>query len=179
MAKGKIFIGEIMGDMVTALSSMSGDMTDVVSELQNVNTTVGQGVQAGNVVAGDGLSVILNDSEFSYVGGGSAMYEEIGKAKCFANGKIRVSGAILHTGNAAAAKLFYSLDNGTTKTEIGVSDSTTVFRTVGKDIAVSSMQEVILYLYSGFAGTLKCQAGSCKVSYDLVNLANDGFIIKV
>jgi hypothetical protein len=179
MAKGKIFIGEIMGDMVTALSSMSGDMVAVVSELQAVNETVGQGVQAGNVVAGDGLSVILNENEFSYAGSGSAMYEEIGRVKCFANGTIRLSGAILHTGNATAAKLFYSLDNGTTKTEIGVSDSKTVFRTVSKDIAVSSMQEVILYLYSGYTGTPKCQAGSCKVSYDLVNLANDGFVIKV
>lgn len=171
MAGSDLFIGEMLEKLNTKLDLV----TLKLDTLHEINTTVGQSVSSGNVIPGNSKAVILNNADII---AGSNATVEVGRVKIFAKGKITVSGKIKHSsGNFAA--LLYSFDGGTTKTRIG-SQAGTTYTLVSDQLAVTDMQELILYLQNTVSGnTATIEANSCKVSYDVVNLAVDGYILKV
>jgi hypothetical protein len=187
MAKGKIFIGEIMADMVTALGSIDDTMLsqitkidEQIAELQTINTTVAQTVTSGNLESGtENIISITHTEKSSSVGSPT----EICRFKSFALGKVNLSAMLQCSHNYNYAKLKYSKDGGTTKIQIGsaVGSPAVTWALVQGDINVAIGDEVILYVAIDDAGgyTVKAQANSAKASYNLLNLSTDGYFVKV
>lgn len=181
MAGLQLYIQKMFADMQTALSSVQTDMAaqslkidDTITELQNINVSVGQGIQAGNVNAGTEEEVIYN-TVAKATAVGSLL---IGSMACFANGVVTIQGEVQAGAvSQSAAFLEYSIDGGTTKIEIGEL-TTTSYVVVSKDISVTANTVIQMYLRSGI-GTATLKANTGKITYDLINLAVDGVIVKV
>ena len=181
MAKGKIFIGEIMGDMVASLGSLETamdsqvlKMDDQITELQVINTTVGQGISSGNLIPAD-TGAVLNTVDITAQ---STLKASVGKVKCFGKGKVRVRGEIkTASGTGAKAILYYSL-NGAADVQVQAAVAET-YSVVSADIAVKDLDEIELKIFANTGATATIKANTGIVGYDLVNLAGDGYIVKV
>lgn len=188
MAKGKIFIGDIMADMVAALGSIDDTMLSQIAktdeqiiELQNINDTVGQGIQAGNIIDGTENIIVLNAANVVATATSADAYAEIGRVKCFSKGKIRISGRIVHATSSARAQMCYSTDGGTTKILFGT-EVANVETDQTVNINVTDGLEVIVFIKSRYAsgsGASTCIAETGTVSFNLINLVTDGFVVKV
>lgn len=181
MAKGKIFIGEIMADMVAALGSIDDTMLSQIAktdeqiiELQTINDNIGQSISAGNIKSGTENIILLSETDKTITNQQTAI--EIGRIKSFAYGKINISAEIL--GASAYTYLQYSI-NGGTKVSIGAAASAS-YTVRSADINVAFNDEVIVYLSTvGVASSGSYKGGSGTVKYDLLNLVSDGFVVKV
>lgn len=184
MAKGKIFIGEIMADMVTALGSIDDTMIsqitkidEQITELQEINNSVGQSIQTGKIAAGTENVLILNDTEINTNG---TVTKEIGAAKVYADGSLKIGAMIRRVGTNSTLFLKYAINAGA-QTNIGtVPTANGSFELRETTITVSANDIVRLYI-TGVSGNdhLVYQANSGKIEYDLVNVATDGYIIKI
>lgn len=183
MASGKIFIGNIMADMVDALGSMEESMEDQIdkmddqiAELENINTAVGQTVISGNLGIGTDNTLILNTSDININGSGTT---EVARVNSFAKGTITITGKIKSNTPSGTATLQYSIDNGSTKVNVGTTQSTG-YVSVSANVNITTTTTIIIYFnynWGGNIGTL--EANSCKINYNVLNLAVDGYIVKI
>lgn len=175
MAGATIYLGNLFGSMVTALNAQIAKLDTMITNLSNINTSVGSGIQKGVVLASANQRLILNTAD---VTSSTSAWVEIGRAKIFCDGKIRLIVNAKHSPGGAYSEVTYSIDAGVTKLTIR-RPLTVAYADYSLDIAVSNLQEIIFYCSGGTSGTTTVSANGMRVAYDVKNLAVDGYVIKI
>lgn len=183
MASGKIFIGNIMEDMVSALGSMEESMADQIikadeqiskmddqiSELQNINSSVAQSVNSIIVKADTTQNeIIMNPSALE----GS---QNVSSYKCFASGVITITGQ-LRTGHSSYAASF--------KISVDGAAATTLFSTINTGFTSFSVNTIVssgsqLTFSISTTGSNPYLAAGCKITFAESDIMQSGGFIKL
>lgn len=186
MAKGKIFIGEIMGDMVNALNTMESTMEtgttqqlakidEQIEGLQKVNTTVGMSILEGKVIPGENNVIVFNDTEMTSIGNNRIT---VGKAIAYALGEVSIEATIKGNDPGLYAGFYYKINDGSLVTVGTKQGNTWGKKSTNISVNVGDAIELLIGP-QGVNVNVILQEKSCKMSYDLVNVANDGYLVKV
>lgn len=171
MAK-KIYLGTMIEALKTQIDSMVTTLSAHTTALGNINTAVGQQIISGNAKASDTVKLTATHAEITST---PSTYTEVCRAKLFVNGKVRFKMTGKSTGGTNG--LYYSVDGGTTKVAIKTG-MTTSYVEYSLDVNVTSLQEVIFYIYVASAGVTNAQANSTKICYDMLVLPVDGYVFQ-
>lgn len=183
MAGKNVYLGKMLqgleaniDDLKADMGTMSTDMGQMVAELLALKTTVGQGIQTVNIKAGTGNTLILNAAEIShsqFSGSNRVVYSIV----VMGTGTFNIVGNIKSgSGNCA---MTYS-QNGIEKGDIVAYPSALSYKPFNKNIAVvcGDILAFSVHERNGTNGTIYIDTGS-KVQYDLIDIVNQGAIVKV
>lgn len=173
MAK-KIYIGTMIEDLKTKIDSMVTTLNAHTTALGNINTAVAQQINKGNIIPSDTVAMALTHAEISAP---NSTPIEIARFKIYADGKLRIK--LFGKSNNGAGAISTSIDGGTTKVVLISTLTNGSYTAKSADMNVTYLQEVIFYINGTSGGTAALQANSFSVCYDLVDLINNGYIIKV
>lgn len=168
----KIYLGTMIEALKTQIDSMVTTLSAHTTALGNINTAVGQQIISGNAKAADTVKLTATHAEIAST---PSTYVEVCRAKLFVNGKVRFKMTGKSTGGTNG--LYYSVDGGTTKVAIKTG-MTSSYVEYSLDVNVTSLQEVIFYIYVGSAGTTNAQANSTKICFDMLVLPVDGYVVQ-
>lgn len=174
MAKGKIFIGEIMGDMIASLGSLETamdnqvlKMDEQIVELQTVNTSIGQAMDKANVRVGD---TVLNLVHAKIEAASSSTEKVYASCKLFCTGSIKI-GAVGRRSASAKGDLYYRLNGGAWAIFGELPNSSPV--EVSANIAVTA-NDYLEFAYKSNTSTVTIEENSTFIKYDLINLVTEG-----
>lgn len=177
MAK-KIYIGNMIqdlqssiADLQTDIGTMSTDMASVVAELINVKEAIGQSISVLNTKTGTTHSIVINDTDIIHNTNTITTKKSLVSK---ANGFINFAGTFEST-LGASSSLYYRINGGA---DIKIAGPTTSSVSFNEDITIADndLLELRLQTTASGGGVAKVVAGST-ISYDIVDLVNDGAII--
>ena len=174
MAK-KIYLGRMLEAVQNDMNSMSGDMVQMVAELIEVKEATVQGVSELNVVASDNLVFTLSNLEKSYTLTTAATDYYFAYLVPRCNGTIRME-IIINVNTNTGAIYFYTINgvkSGTNAVIMVNGDNTLTF-----DIPVNAGDVIGIGVTAESNNkVMKSVANSLKISYDLLDIINDGAVI--
>lgn len=184
MAGDQIYIGEMLKAVNTKLDSVMAKidsqilkLDDQITALDVVNTTVAQTITSGNIKPGIENTISMGNTEQSQAG---IDLKLVGSCKVFANGMLKISAVTKLSSYSIGktAKLSCKINQGT---EIVIAEhGNTTYTSVSGDISVKAYDKIDFYISSNTAGyTCTLEANSLKFQYDIINLAVEGFVVKV
>ncbi|MDY0198831.1 MAG: hypothetical protein RBR68_13555 [Tenuifilaceae bacterium] len=180
MAK-KIYIGEILGQVNSAIAAlqvdmgtMSGDMANVVNELINVKAAVASGTNEISVRAGNDFILTLNDTE--KVASGYGVLVPVASFISQATGSVLLSCEIRGT-QVYSHVMNISKDGGTPITIIDASSTPTTYtaETVILPVVKGSTYTIGLQTSGGYASLFYLKAGAT-IGYQLNDIINNNAI---
>lgn len=177
MAKGKIFIGEIMGDMVAALNSVDLAMTaqvdkmdDQITALGEINSSVEGTINTLFVKPDPTLNeIILNAADVSPTTADVVVKTFL----CLANGSITVSGNLKSNSTSYYSIFNCSIDGGTA-IELIKTNSTT-YQAFSYDLQVRA-GTVMSFIMVDHGGVPTLQAGA-KITFDYATAIEAGALV--
>lgn len=183
MAGQEIYLGKM-------IESLQGDIATVVStlnqhsiELGNINNTVAQGVNVLNAKAGNSKVINFTHGEINLNGvDASWNYEE--KAgillRCLANGVITVSCELKAKGTySGSTKIGLGVDISNVYPGPYIGASNNNYIPVTFNVAVTAGTIIKLFAWTAIGVDFYMKANSFQISYDLLDIVNDGAFVSV
>lgn len=180
MAK-KIYIGEILEQVNTAIAAlqtdmatMSGDMANVVAELINVKDVAAMSANFVNVAPGSDKEVILNTADKSAT---STSPTDVISFKALCQGAILLTAEIKSSHSSLPCQVGYRVNGGANASILGLSTSSSSYEVKSGVVLVSAGDTITLTMYAvSTAGVTMSMKAGAKVGYEFVDIINDGAI---
>lgn len=181
MAK-KIYIGNMLQEMQSAIAdlqtdmgTMSTDMASMVAELVAVKETIGQGITSINVEAGTDKEVVFNSADITAHQTVMSTPVQLLELVSLSKGVMTISGSVV---SATPTTTFsYKINDGSLVTITTLGAETKAFSI---NIPLNVADNIKFMITTGYTHIADFQLlAGCNAQYNIVDVVNDGGIVKV